>query len=222
MSKQQERCTPVYYPMKEEILSAILHGIGALFGIYALVHMILISAQKGDAWAVVASAIYGASLIILYTISTLSHALTHRGAKKVFRILDHATIFLLIAGTYTPVTLITLNGAWGWVIFGIQWGLAALGIVLGSVSLNRFKKISGYIYLLMGWAIIIAAYPMLQNMDAAGLIYLLGGGIFYSAGILLYRLKRPYTHFLLHLFTLAGSFLQFAAITQYVLPMTFK
>lgn len=222
MNKQQERCTPVYYPMKEEILSAILHGMGALFGIYALIYMILISAQKGNAWAVVASAIYGASLIILYTISTLSHALTHRGAKKVFRILDHATIFLLIAGTYTPVTLITLNGAWGWAIFGIQWGLAALGIILGSVSLNRFKKISGYIYLLMGWAIIIAAYPMLQNMDAAGLINLLGGGIFYSAGILLYRLKRPYTHFLLHLFTLAGSFLQFAAITQYVLPMTFK
>lgn len=221
MSNQNERCTPVYYSLKEEILSAIIHGLGAIFGIYALVYMVVLSAQNGNAWAVVASAIYGASLIILYTISTLSHALTNRSAKKVFRILDHATIFLLIAGTYTPVTLITLNGGWGWAIFGLQWGLAALGIVMGSIALDRFKKISSIIYLLMGWAIIIAAYPMVQAMEPAGLIYMLGGGIFYSAGIVLYRLRGPYTHFLMHLFSLIGSLLQFVSIIQYVLPMTF-
>ena len=221
MTIKNERCTPVYYPLKEEILCAVTHGIGALFGIYALVRMVVLSATRGDAWAVVASAIYGASLIILYTISTLSHALTARAAKKVFRILDHATIFLLIAGTYTPVTLITLQGGWGWSIFGIQWGLAALGIIMGSLSLNRFKKISSFIYLLMGWAIIAAAYPMLQNMAPAGLVYMLGGGLFYSAGILLYQSKKPYTHFLMHLFTLIGSLLQYLSIIQYVLPMTF-
>ncbi len=221
MSKQQERCTPVYYPVKEEILCAVTHGIGALFGIYALIKMVVDSATRGNTWAVVAAAIYGASLIILYTISTLSHALTARTAKKVFRILDHATIFLLIAGTYTPVTLITLQGGWGWSIFGFQWGLAALGIVMGSLFLDRFNKISSYIYLLMGWAIIAAAYPMLQKMAPAGLVYMLGGGIFYSAGILLYRSKSPYTHFLMHLFTLIGSLLQYLSIIQYVLPMTF-
>ena len=220
MSKN-ERCTPIYYSVKEEIFSAIAHGVGALFGVYALIHMIIVSAKWGDAWAVVASALYGASLIILYTISTLSHALTNRAAKKVFRILDHATIFLLIAGTYTPVTLITLSGGWGWAIFGFQWGLAALGIVLGSIFLDRFNKISSIIYLPMGWAIIVAAYPMVQKMDPAGLIYMLGGGLFYSAGIALYRMRGPYTHFLMHLFTLLGSLLQFVSIIEYVLPMTF-
>jgi hemolysin III len=218
---QNERCTPIYYSVKEEIFSAVAHGIGALFGIYALIHMVVLSAINGDAWAVVASAIYGGSLIILYTISTLSHALMHRGAKKVFRILDHATIFLLIAGTYTPVTLITLRGGWGWAIFGLQWGLATLGIVLGSIFLNRFKRISSIIYLAMGWAIIIAAYPMLQRMELAGLIYMIGGGFFYSAGILLYRFRRAYSHFIMHLFTLIGSLLQFVAIINFVLPMTF-
>lgn len=221
MTTKNERCTPVYYPVKEEILCAVTHGMGALFGIYALIKMVVDSATRGNAWAVVAATIYGASLIILYTISTLSHALTARTAKKVFRILDHATIFLLIAGTYTPVTLITLQGGWGWSIFGFQWGLAALGIVMGSLFLDRFKKISSYIYLLMGWAIIAAAYPMLQKMAPAGLVYMLGGGLFYSAGILLYRSKKPYTHFLMHLFSLIGSLLQYISIIQFVIPMTF-
>lgn len=221
-NKPEKRCTPVYYSPLEELLSAITHGAGALFGIFALIVMILSTAQKGNATAIVASAIYGASLIILYTISTLSHALTHRGAKKVFRILDHATIFLLIAGTYTPVTLITLNGALGWCIFGIQWAIAAAGIALGSVCLDRFKKFSTIIYIIMGWAIIGAAYPMILNMDPAGLIYLLGGGILYSAGTVFYRLHGPFMHFILHLCTLFGSFLQFIAVYFYVLPVTFR
>ncbi len=221
MNGQKERVTPVYYPRTEELLCAVTHGIGALFGVFALIYMVALSALGGNAWAVVASAIYGTSLIFLYTISTLSHALTNRSAKKVFRVLDHATIFLLIAGTYTPVTLITLQGAWGWSIFGIQWGIAAIGIVLGSVSLDRFKKISTLIYLVMGWAIIIALYPLITRIDPAGFTYLLGGGIFYSAGILLYRLRKGYTHFLWHLFTLIGSVLQFIAVSLYILPTTF-
>lgn len=222
MSNKPERVTPVYYTLKEELLSAITHGIGALFGIFALIRMLTLSAVNGDARAVVASAIYGASLIILYTISTLSHALTHRGAKKVFRVLDHATIFLLIAGTYTPVALITLQGGLGWTIFGIQWGIAALGIALGSISLNRFKKISSLTYLVMGWAIIIALYPLIRSIDLAGFFYLLGGGIFYSAGLLFYHLRVTYSHFLWHLLVLIGSVLQFVAVVQYVLPTTFN
>lgn len=221
MNQDQERCTPVYYPRNEELLCSFTHGAGALFGIFALVYMVVFSAKNGNAWAVVASAIYGASLTILYTISTLSHALTARSAKKVFRILDHANIFLLIAGTYTPVTLITLQGALGWTIFGIQWTIAVLGIVLGAVSLNRFKRISTVIYVVMGWAIIFAAYPMIQKMDPAGLIYLLGGGIFYTVGSLFYRKQGPYLHFIWHLFVLIGSVLQFVAVALYVLPVTF-
>ncbi len=220
-SIKQERCTPVYYPLKEEIACAVTHGLGALFGIYALIMMILRSAQKGDAWAVVAGAVYGGALIILYTISTLSHALTNRSAKKVFRILDHATIFLLIAGTYTPISLITLKGALGWVVFGLQWALAAIGIVFGSIALNRFKRISTLIYILMGWAIILAITPLLSKMPPAGFYYLLGGGLFYTGGLIFYRRRGPYMHFLWHLFALIGSLLQFAAVYLFVLPITY-
>ncbi len=222
MAKREERVTPVYYSPREELLSAVSHGIGALFGIFALLYMLIPSAQNGNAWAVVASAIYGASLIILYTISTLSHALTHRGARKVFRVLDHATIFLLIAGTYTPVTLITLQGPLGWTIFGLQWGIAAIGITLGAISLNRFKKISTLIYLVMGWIIILALYPLVRNLDPSGFFYLLGGGIFYSAGLFFYHRHVTYSHFLWHLFSLLGSILQFIAVARYILPITFQ
>ena len=219
--KKQERVTPIYYSSTEDLLSALTHGIGALFGIFALCYMTVRSARSSSAMAVVASVIYGASLIVLYTISTLSHTLTNRSAKKVFRILDHATIFLLIAGTYTPVTLITLKGALGWTIFGIQWGIAAIGIIFDAIALNRFKKYTTPLYVIMGWAILFAAYPMILNMAPAGLIYLLGGGIFYSVGYLFYRLKKPNMHFLWHLFALMGSILQFIAVCNYVLPPAF-
>ncbi len=215
------RCTPVFYPFKEELYSAISHGLGALFGIFALVYMVALSARHGNALAIVASSIYGGSLIILYTISTLSHALTGWQAKKVFRILDHVTIFLLIAGTYTPLSLITLEGALGWVIFGIQWSIAIVGIVMSAVSLDRFKPLSMVIYLVMGWCIIIAAFPMIRAMDPAGLVYLLGGGLFYSGGILFYQIKGPYMHAIWHTFVLIGSVLQFITVCLYVLPKTF-
>lgn len=221
MNNKKERVTPIYYPHSEELLCSLTHGAGALFGIFALVYMLITTACSGNALSVVASAIYGSSLIISYLISTLHHALTNRGAKKVFRVLDHATIFLLIAGTYTPITLITLRGALGWTIFSLQWCIAAAGISLGSVSLDRFKRISSIVYFIMGWAIIAAGYPLITHMAPAGFIYLLGGGIFYSVGILFYHKKGPNTHFLWHLFSLTGSILQFIAVSRYVLPTTF-
>ncbi|PWM39049.1 MAG: hemolysin III [Clostridiales bacterium] len=221
-SGKKERVTPVYYPRNEEIFSAVSHGIGTLFGIFALVYMITLSACHGNATAVVASAIYGTSLTFLYAMSTLSHALTGWKAKKVFRVLDHITIYLLIAGTYTPLTLITLKGALGWVIFGIQWGIAIFGITLDAVSLNRFKRLSMLFYILMGWGIIFAAFPMIQRMDPAGLIYLLGGGLFYTGGIVFYRVKGPNMHAIWHLFVLIGSVLQFITVCLYVLPQTFS
>lgn len=213
MNKKKERVSPVYYPKNEELFSAISHGLGALFGIFALCYMVILSS---GAAAIVASAIYGASLILAYTFSTLSHALTPRPAKQVFRILEHGSIFLLIAGTYTPITLLMMGGALGWTIFGIQWGIAALGIVLNSVALNKFKKFSLIIYIAMGWLIIIAAYPLFQQMTPGNFLYLLCGGIFYTAGAIFYRINRPGSHAIWHLFALMGSILQFSAIQPYL------
>lgn len=216
MNMKKERVTPVYYPKNEELFSAILHGIGALFGIFALCYTIMLSAESGSAVSLSASIIYGASLIITYTFSTLSHALCPKGAKKVFRVLEHNSIFLLIAGTYTPVTLLILKGAFGWVIFGIQWIIAILGIIFNSIALNRFKKLSLIIYIAMGWLIIIAAFPLLHQMAPSDLIYLLGGGIFYTAGAIFYRIGKAGMHAIWHLFALVGSILQFFAIHSYL------
>lgn len=212
--KNQERVTPVYYSPFEDLLSAISHGAGALFGIFALCYML--ATAKG-AMAIAAAAIYGASLISLFTVSTLAHALKHRSARKVFRVLDHTTIFLLIAGTYTPVTLITLHGALGWTVFAIQWAIAAIGITFDAVALNRFKKFTTPLYIIMGWIIILAAYPMILKMAPAGLIYLLSGGIFYSIGFLFYAMKKPYMHFVWHLLSLTGAVLQFVAVCRFIL-----
>lgn len=219
--KQPGVAAPVYYPLGEEIFSAITHGLGALGGIFALIYMLIWSARSESPLAAVASSIYGGSLIILYTISTLSHALMNTRAKTVFRVLDHATIFLLIAGTYTPITLITLKGKAGWILFGVQWALAAAGITFASIALNRFRRISILLYFIMGWLIITATLPLIRNMAPAGLSYLVGGGVFYTAGILFYRLRRPYLHAVMHLFTLIGSVLQFITVAFYVLPLTF-
>ncbi len=218
MSKN-ERCTPVYYAKGEEIFCAISHGLGALFGIGALCLMLFYTIGSGNPTAVVAGAIYGISLIFLYTMSTLSHALTDPMAKRVFRILDHATIYLLIAGTYTPISLITLKGPLGWTIFILQWVIAAAGIVFNSVALNRSKRFSLWAYILMGWCIIFAVYPLLTHMAPAGFLYLAVGGLFYTAGILFYRMKGVYAHGILHLFVLVGSVLQFVSVYQYVLPL---
>lgn len=216
MNIKKERVTPVYYPKSEELFSAILHGIGALFGIAALWVTMVLSIRSGNKIALLASIIYGVSLIVTYTLSTLSHALSPKGAKKVFRVLDHSAIFLLIAGTYTPVTLLILKGAFGWVIFGIQWIIAILGILFNSIALNRFKKLSLIIYTAMGWLIIIAAFPLLHQMAPSDLLYLLGGGIFYTAGAVFYRIGKPGMHAIWHLFALVGSILQFFAIYSYL------
>lgn len=217
MSNQKERVSPVYYPKSEELFSAISHGLGAVFGIFALCYTVVLSAKGGSIPAVIASAVYGASLLIAYTFSTLSHALQPMRAKQVFRVLEHSSIFLLIAGTYTPITLIVIKGALGWSIFGIQWGIAAFGILLNALALNKFKKLSLIIYIAMGWLIIIAAFPLLQQMAPADLIYLLGGGIFYTAGACFYRLGRPGMHAIWHVFALMGSILQFRALCTYLI-----
>lgn len=174
--------------------------------------------RSSDVWQVVASCIYGGSLVLLFTMSCLYHALTHKGAKHVMRIFDHSGIFLLIAGTYTPYTLVTLRGALGWVLFGVVWGAAALGVTLNAISIERFKKFSMICYLSAGWCVLFAIVPLIRAMDAVGFWLLLAGGLMYTVGILFYRQKtRPWFHMIWHVFVLAAAILQFASVYGYVL-----
>lgn len=201
------------YTLGEEIFNSVSHGVGALLAIAGTVVLIVISALYTDPWGIVSAAIYGGTLIILYTMSTLYHALTNEKAKYVMRIMDHATIFLLIAGTYTPITLYTMRGPLGWVLFGFVWGAAILGIVFNSIDLERFKKISLVCYIVMGWAIIVAIVPLIKSMPTISLIFLLAGGLTYSVGIIFYAIKKiKYFHSIWHLFTVGGSVLHYFAI----------
>ncbi len=212
----------IEYTLGEELFSAISHGAGALFGVYATVYMVVVSALYGNAWAVVSGAIYGATLIILFSMSTLYHAIANKTAKLVFRILDHSTIFLLIAGTYTPISLITLKGALGWVIFGVEWGVAILGIVLNAISIEKFKVFSMIGYIVCGWMVVIAAVPLLNSLSFSGFMYLLGGGLFYTMGLLFYKMKSiRYMHSVWHVFVLIGAILQYVSVAYYILPTTF-
>ena len=201
------------YSLGEEIFNSVSHGIGGLLSIAGSVVLIVFCALYADAWAVVSASIYGASLIILYTMSTLYHAITNNKAKNFFRIMDHDTIFFLIAGTYTPFTLVTLRRPVGWVLFGIVWGAAIIGIVLNSIDLERFRKPSVICYILMGWAIIFAIKPMINALPSVSLIFLLTGGIFYTVGIIFYALKKvKWFHSVWHLFTISGSVFHFFSI----------
>ena len=194
------------YTLGEEIFSSVTHGVGTLLAIGGTVVLLVVSAIFGDALTVVSSAIFGASLIILYCMSTLYHAISHPTAKQFFRIMDHNTIFFLIAGTYTPITLSVLRGALGWTLFGIIWGVAAVGIALNSVNLEKFRKPSVVCYILMGWVIIFAIRPLLQSMSLLCLWLLLGGGVFYTVGVIFYAIKKvKYFHSVWHIFTLLGS-----------------
>ena len=207
------------YTLGEEITNAIVHGIGALLSIAALVLCIIFSALHGNPYAIVSSCIYGATLVILYTISCLYHSLKVNNAKRVFRIIDHCSIYLLIAGTYTPYTLVTLNGPIGWITFGIIWASALIGIILNAVDLDKFKKFSMFLYLAMGWMIIFTFKHLTENLDRTGLSFLLSGGIVYTIGAIFYGLgkNKKYMHSVFHVFVLAASILQFFSIFFYVI-----
>lgn len=207
------------YTLGEELLSAISHGIGALLSIAALVLCVVFSSIHGNPTAVVASSIYGATLIILYLMSTLYHSLKVNNAKRVFNIIDHCSIFLLIAGSYTPYVLVTLKGALGWTIFGIIWGAAILGIVFNAIDLNKYRKISMIAYIIMGWIIVFAFKPLAQSLSTPGIIFLVLGGVAYTIGAIFYGLgkKKKYMHSIFHFFVLAGSILQFFSIFLYVI-----
>lgn len=194
------------YTLGEEIFSSVSHGIGTLLAVGGTVVLIILAALFSDVWAVVGSAIYGGSLIMLYTMSTLYHAITNEKAKSFFQVMDHTTIFFLIAGTYTPITLTILRGSLGWVLFGIVWGAAALGITLNAIDLKRFSKPSVACYIAMGWVIIIAIKPLLEVMTPLSLWLLVAGGVFYTVGVIFYAIKKiKYFHSIWHIFTILGS-----------------
>lgn len=207
------------YTLGEEIMSAITHGIGALLSIAALVLCVIFSAISGSAISVLSSVIYGSSLIILYTMSTLYHSFKVNNAKRVFRIIDHCSIYLLIAGTYTPYTLLVLPKNYGIPLFIIIWSIAILGIVLNSIDLKKFKIVSFLSYLILGWAIVFAFKPLMDNLATGGFILLLIGGLCYTFGCIFYGLgrKKKFMHSIFHIFVLAGSVLQFFSIILYVL-----
>jgi hemolysin III len=203
----------------EEIANSITHGAGLLLGIAALVLVVVFAALRGTAIHVVSGAIYGSTLILLYAASTFYHAFPPGRTKRVFGVLDHSAIFLLIAGTYTPFTLVTLGGAWGWSIFGVIWGLAVAGVVLEAVSLGRARKLQVVLYLAMGWMCVVAGRPLLDGLEAGGLMLLLAGGLCYTLGVVFYAWRRlPFHHAVWHVFVLGGSVCHFFAVLLYVIP----
>lgn len=210
---------PKAYTVMEEVAHALTHGVGAVLSIVALVVMLVWTAAYGDVWHVVAASIYGASLILLYTASTLYHAFPWPRIKGVFQQLDHAAIYLLIAGTYTPFALINLRGAWGWSLLGVVWSIALVGVVLELAMTKRVKWLSLSLYLGLGWMALIVIKPMIDTVDTGGLLLLVAGGLAYTLGVIFYVWKSlPYHHAIWHLFVLAGSVFHFFSIFYYVLP----
>jgi hemolysin III len=202
----------------EEIANSVTHGVAAACSVAALAILVVSAAMRGDAWHVVSCAIFGVTLILLYLASTLYHALPVGKAKLVFRILDHASIYLLIAGTYTPFTLVTLRGAWGWSLFGVVWTLAVAGVVFQSLLIGRLPALSTSVYVLMGWAVVIAFRPLLHALPWGGVLWLAAGGLSYTLGVFFFVSKSKFAHMVWHLFVIAGSACHFFAVFFYVIP----
>lgn len=208
------------YSRAEELANSIIHGIGIVFSIAGLAVLASFSSLFGNVWHIVSTSIYGATQILLYTTSTLYHSIPFERAKKVLRLLDHSAIFLLIAGTYTPFALVNLRGPWGWTLFGVVWGLAALGIALQSFLLKQRRWVNALPYIAMGWLIVVAVKPLLASVAPGGLLLLLGGGLAYMVGSVFYVAKRlKFNHAIWHGFVLLGSVLHFFAILFYVIPL---
>lgn len=209
-----------YYGLGEEIANSITHGIGIVLAIAALGILTAFAGIYGNAWHIVSVSIYGTTLILLYTASTLYHSIQHPRVKRILRVLDHSAIYLLIAGTYTPFTLVSLRGSWGWWIFGAIWGFAVLGAVFQLSLIRRWRAVSLGLYIGMGWAIVVAIKPLIVSVAAGGIVFLVLGGLAYSVGILFYRWKKlKYHHAVWHLFVLTGSILHFFAVLFYVIPI---
>jgi hemolysin III len=203
----------LHYNLREEIVHSITHGIGACLAIGGMVVLIIHANAYGSTRHVLSCGIFGASLILLYTASTLYHGIQRPPVKKVLRIIDHSSIYLLIAGTYTPFTLLNLRGAWGWSLFGVVWGIALLGIVLQFSPLRKNPSIRLVLYITMGWAALVAIKPLAASVPIKAFILIVAGGLAYTVGIMFYLWRRlPYHHAIWHLFVLSGSSLHYLAV----------
>ncbi len=199
--------------VKEEIFNSITHGVGVLLSIAALVILVVLAVGKGNTWHVVSFSIFGSTMVLLYLASTLYHSFTKERIKNLFARFDHAAIFLLIAGTYTPFLLTILRGTLGWTLFGIIWGVAIAGVVIRSIYLTRFRKLMVALYVGMGWMFVVAVGPLIKNLPQISIIFLFLGGIFYSVGVVFYMWRNlKYGHGIWHLFVLAGSIMHFFAV----------
>ena len=206
------------YTLGEELFNSISHGVGALGAIACCAVIVVFAALTRDPWKIVSASVYGTCMILLFLFSTLYHSLTNATAKKVFRAFDHLGIFLLIAGSYTPITLVTLRGPLGWTLFGVVWGAAGLGIVFNAISVERFKKFSMIAYIATGWTVVLAIVPLVRSIHLPGIILMVIGGLMYTIGIVFYKMKKiRYMHSVWHLFVLAGALFQYFAILFYVI-----
>jgi hemolysin III len=200
----------------EEIANSVSHGVALLLAAFGLPVLIVSAGRHGSPATIVGASVFGATLVGLYLASTLYHALPHSRAKRVWRLIDHVAIYLLIAGTYTPFTLGVLRGTWGWTLFGLVWTLAIAGILMRLLAGLRLPVLSVGLYLLMGWLAVIAAGPLLERLPRPGLAWLVAGGLSYTAGVAFYAARRvPYAHFVWHLFVMAGSACHYVAVLFY-------
>ncbi len=207
------------YTANEEIAHALTHGLGLVLSIIGLVVLVTYSDLNGDIWHIVSTSIYGVSMVLLYTTSTLYHSASDLHTKKILRQFDHAAIYLLIAGTYTPFTLVSLRGSWGWLLFGVVWSIAIAGVIFEFVKLKRFKRLSLVLYLGLGWIVVVAIQPMLEHVETGGMVLLLLGGLSYTFGVVFYVWhKLAYNHAIWHMFVLAGSAFHYFSILLYVVP----
>ncbi|WP_017726929.1 PAQR family membrane homeostasis protein TrhA [Halalkalibacterium ligniniphilum] len=208
------------FSKREEIANAITHGIGVLLSIAALALLVVYASLYGDVWHIVSFSIYGATMLILYFSSTMLHSLPKGKVKDLFEIFDHAAIYLFIAGSYTPVLFIVVQGTLGWTLFGIVWGLATIGIIFKVFFVKRFLFMSTLFYILMGWLAIFAIRPIIEVLPPAGIAFLIAGGICYTVGTIFYVWRGfPFHHAVWHLFVLAGSVLHFFLVFFYILPL---
>ncbi|MGH8443323.1 MAG: PAQR family membrane homeostasis protein TrhA [Nevskiaceae bacterium] len=214
--------TQKLYTVGEEIAHALTHGLGVVLAIAGLTVMVARATLYGNAWHIVGAAIFGTTLVLMYTASTLYHSIPAEhlpNTKRILRIVDHSSIYLLIAGSYTPFTLVTLNGPWGWGLFGAVWGLALVGVVFKIFATGRFEKLSLAIYLGMGWCVIVAIKPLMRSLETGGLVLMMAGGLAYTGGVVFYVWEKlRYHHAIWHAFVLAGSVLQYFAVLFYVIP----
>ncbi|HKV40633.1 MAG TPA: hemolysin III family protein [Blastocatellia bacterium] len=203
----------------EEVVNSITHGVGLVLSVVGFTVLVILCVMHGTRWQMVGCSIYGASLVSLYTASTLYHSLKSPRAKRVLKVLDHAAIYLLIAGTYTPFTLISLRGHWGWTLFGLVWGLSLIGVVFKCFYAHRFQIVSTLVYVAMGWLGLFAIKPLLLFVQTGAVLWLLAGGLLYTAGLFFFaQPKLRYAHGIWHVFVLAGSTCHFIAVVLVIRP----